>query len=81
MAIVSIIAVYFVVWWLCLFLVLPWGAHSQLDAGEVFHGSEPGAPALLRLWPKIAITTALAAAVTALLLWGLSNPTLQEYWS
>lgn len=81
MPVISAVAIYFVVWWLCLFLVLPLGARSQRDAGEVFHGSEAGAPALLRLWPKLLATSVLAALLTALLFWALSNETLQQYWS
>ena len=80
MQIGSIIAIYLVVWWLCLFMILPFGARSQRDAGEVVAGSEPGAPALLRLWPKLLVTTLLAAVLTAGLFWALSNPVLREYW-
>ncbi|MDP1730088.1 MAG: DUF1467 family protein [Devosia sp.] len=76
----SMVAIYFVVWWLCLFLVLPFKVRNQVDAGEVFKGSEPGAPAVLRLWPKLLVTTLLAGVVTAFLFWGLSNPVLREYW-
>ena len=41
----TIVAVYFVVWWTTLFTVLPFRARSQVEAGEVVKGSEPGAPA------------------------------------
>ena len=81
MPITSMIAIYVVVWWLCLFTVLPFRVHNQVDAGEWTHGTERGAPAILRLWPKLLITTLLAAVVTALLFWGLSSPLLREYWS
>lgn len=80
MQIGSIIAVYFIVWWLCFFMVLPFRVHNQVDAGEITPGTEPGAPALFRIWPKLLATTILAAALTAGLLWLLSNPVLQEYW-
>lgn len=80
MPILSLFAIYFVVWWLSLFLVLPFKVRNQVDTGEIFKGSEPGAPALLRMWPKLLITTVLAGVVTALLLWGLNNPMLREYW-
>ena len=81
MQIGTFIAIYFIVWWLCLFVVLPFRVRNQVDVGEWQEGSERGAPAgLLRLWPKLLVTTLLAAVVTALLLWGLSNPFLQEYW-
>lgn len=82
MQIGSLLAVYFVIWWLCFILVLPIGSRSQAEiGGAIVLGSEPGAPAVLRMWPKVLATTVLAAAVTALLFWGLSNPVLREYWS
>jgi predicted secreted protein len=74
------IAVYFVVWWICLFMVLPIGARSQAEAGHVVRGTDPGAPAVLKLWRQLLATSVLAAVVMALLMWGLSNPILQEYW-
>jgi len=80
MPIVSLIAIYVVVWWIVLFAVLPIGAHNQVDAGQVVQGSEPGAPHVMRFVPKLIGTTVLAAVVTGLLLWGMSNSTLQEYW-
>ena len=76
----SIFAIYFIIWWLCLFVVLPFRVRNQIDDGEWVSGSERGAPALVRLWPKLLVTSALAAVVTALALWGLSNPVLQAYW-
>jgi predicted secreted protein len=74
------IAIFFVTWWICLFIVLPFKVRNQVDEGSWTQGSERGAPALLRLWPKLLVTTVLAAVVTALLLWGLSAEWLQEYW-
>ena len=76
----TIFAIYFVVWWVSLFVVLPIGARSQRDAGPVTAGSEPGAPVLFRLWPQLLATTGLAGLVTALLFWGLSSPLIVEYW-
>ena len=81
MQIGTYIAIYFVVWWLCLFVVLPFKVRNQIDVGEWQEGTERGAPAgIFRFWPKLLITTVLAAVVTGLLLWGLSNPLLREYW-
>lgn len=80
MQITTFIAIYFVVWWLCLFLVLPFGVRNQSDVGEYVQGSERGAPARLRLWPKLIWTTALSVPMTGLLLWALSTPWLREYW-
>ncbi len=80
MQLISIVAIYIVVWWLCLFAVLPFRVRNQVDEGEWVQGSERGAPRLARLWPKLLITTVLAAAVTALLFWLLGNEWLREYW-
>ena len=81
MQIGTYIAIFFIVWWLCLFLVLPFRVRNQVDDGAWVQGSERGAPAIARLWPKLLVTTLLASAVTALLLWGLSSEWLREYWS
>jgi predicted secreted protein len=80
MTLFSWFAVYFVVWWMCLFVVLPFNVRNQSDTGEVVRGSEPGAPVVFRAWPKLLATTVLAAVVQALVMWALSNPALQEYW-
>lgn len=76
----SYLAIYFVVWWLCLFIVLPFGVHNQVDEGEVVPGSESGAPFILKLWPKLAIATVMAFFVVFAVMALLSNSWLQEYW-
>jgi predicted secreted protein len=63
-------AIYFIVWWITLFAVLPWGVRSQAESGEVVPGSDPGAPAIPNLLKKLVWTTVVATivfAVTALL--------------
>jgi predicted secreted protein len=57
----SAIAVYFIIWWLSLFLVLPWGVRSQHEDGSIAEGTDPGAPAFPRIGRKLIITTILAA--------------------
>ena len=79
MPIGSYIAVYFVVWWMCLFMVLPVGARSQIQDGAVVPGTEPGAPTTARLGRTIVWTTLLAAVVTASLLWVLQADWLHQY--
>ena len=56
-------AIYFVLWWVVLFAVLPFGVRSQVEDGEVMQGSEPGAPVLPGLARKAVITTIVAAIV------------------
>ena len=60
------LAIYFVLWWVVLFAVLPWGIRSQGEAGEVAPGSDPGAPAIPKLGAKLAWTTIVSAAVFSL---------------
>ncbi len=57
------IAVYFVIWWLCLFLTLPFGVKSQHETDEVAPGTEAGAPVKPRLLVKALATTVLATII------------------
>lgn len=77
----TFIAIYAIVWWVCLFIVLPFGVRNQVDAGEVVRGTDPGAPIAPRWWQRVLYTTILSIPMTALLMWALSTPWLQEYWS
>ena len=65
MPISTALAIYFLIWWVTLFAVLPWGIRSQAESGEIVHGSDPGAPALPRLLAKLVWTTAVSAVVFA----------------
>ena len=58
--------VFAIVWWLVLFMVLPFGAAPPAD---VEPGMADSAPARPRLLLKVAITTAIAALITALIAW------------
>jgi len=81
MPIGSIIAVFLVVWWLSFVAVLPIGARSQHEAGDIVAGTEPGAPVAPALIRKMIIATGVAFVLTLLLFWGLSNETLYRYWN
>ncbi len=63
MATTTVIAIYFIIWWVVLFAVLPWGVRSQEESGEVAPGTDPGAPAAHRVWRKLIWTTVIAAVV------------------
>lgn len=66
----SAVAIYFIIWWVCLFMVLPWGVKNAHEAGEtVEQGNEQGAPVKPMLWRKILATTILAAIIFAFV-WG-----------
>ena len=61
------IAVYFIIWWLVLFAVLPFGVHTQDDAGDTVAGTPGSAPATHRMARTAAITTIVSALLFALL--------------
>lgn len=65
-------AVYFVIWWVTLFIVLPHGNRSQAEDGEVVHGTDPGAPTESRIWQKL-IWNSVFAAVVFLLYWAITG--------
>ena len=82
MKIGSAIAIYFITWWLCLFMVMPFSMRTQIDDGEWLQGTDRGAPSrTYRFGRTLLITTLISIVATGLLLWGLSNPLLREYWS
>jgi predicted secreted protein len=58
-------AIYFVLWWIVLFAVLPWGVKSQEEAGDISPGSDPGAPVRPLLLQKAIATTLVSAAIMA----------------
>jgi predicted secreted protein len=59
-------AIYFVIWWIVLFLTLPFGVRSQHEDGEGTPGSDPGAPVATRMGRKLIWTTVLSAIIFAL---------------
>jgi predicted secreted protein len=75
------LALYFIVWWFSLFLVLPFGVKNQVDTGSYIQGTERGAPLNPMWWRRVFWTTLVSIPITALLLWAISNPILQRYWS
>jgi predicted secreted protein len=58
-------AIFFLIWWVVLFAVLPWGVRSQHEGGEVTPGTDPGAPALPNLRRKLLWTTLVSAVIFA----------------
>jgi predicted secreted protein len=60
---VSWAAIYFIVWWMTLFTVLPFEVRNQTDGGEVVPGADSGAPASVRVGRVALITTAVATVI------------------
>ncbi|MCQ0990022.1 DUF1467 family protein [Jiella marina] len=65
MGIISALAIYFIIWWTTLFVVLPFGHRSQLESEEVILGTTSSAPAEHRMGRKLIVTTILATVVFA----------------
>jgi predicted secreted protein len=63
MGIGSAIAIYFVIWWIGLFAILPWGIRSQHEDGDVVKGSDPGAPTTPRLLRIVIANTIFATVI------------------
>ena len=59
-------AIYFVIWWITLFLTLPFGIRSQHEDGGGAAGTDPGAPIVSRMGPRLVWTTVLSAVIFAL---------------
>jgi predicted secreted protein len=58
-------AIYFVIWWITLFLTLPFGVRSQHEDGEGAPGTDPGAPVTTGMGRKLIWTTVISAAIYA----------------
>ena len=66
----SYFAIYFVLWWIVLFAVLPFGVKSQSESGGGVAGSDPGAPMFHRMARKLIWTTVASTILFALGVWG-----------
>jgi predicted secreted protein len=59
------LAIYFVLWWLTLFLTLPFGIRSQHEDGVGAPGTDPGAPIVAGMGRKLIWTTIISAVIFA----------------
>ena len=59
------LATYAIIWWLVIFMVLPWGVR-RIDPEDLGEMDDPGAPQNPRMGFKIAITTVLAGIIYGL---------------
>ena len=58
-------AIYFVMWWIVLFVTLPFGVRSQHEDGVGAPGTDPGAPITTGMGRKLIWTTLISAVVFA----------------
>ena len=74
MRIQSMIAIYFVIWWITLFVTLPFGIKNAHEAGaHVEEGHDAGAPMFHGLRKKAAVNTLIAAAIFAGVYWAYTH--------
>ena len=66
-------AIYFVVWWIVLFLTLPFGVRSQHEDGEGSPGPDPGAPIASQMGRKLIWTTVISAVIFAIAVWAYNE--------
>lgn len=63
----TLVGIYFLIWWVVFFAMLPLGVRSQHEAETEFEpGTDPGAPHRPLLWWKLAATTVVAAVLLAI---------------
>ena len=66
MSLISILAIYFIVWWVTLFAVLPIGVTTGGDGDAVTRGTRGSAPDAPRMGLKVVLTSIIAAVIVAI---------------
>ena len=60
------LAIYFVLWWVTLFVTLPFGVRSQHEDGVGAPGTDPGAPIKTLMGRKLIWTTIISTVIFAI---------------
>ena len=67
MAWTTALAIYFIIWWVVLFAVLPFGVRNSAEEGvAVGAGHDPGAPTAFGMGKKLMWTTLIACVLFAI---------------
>lgn len=72
MSVTTAIAIYFLIWWVTLFAILPFGVRAAGESKEV-PGADPGAPVLPRILLKLVWNTVVSGVIFGLLYWVYAN--------
>ena len=67
MQLTTVIAIYFLIWWVTLFAVLPFGVRSQHEGVDYAQGTDPGAPIMARIGMKLVWTTVVSTVIFVVL--------------
>jgi len=62
------LAIYFVIWWIVIFAVLPFGVKTQAEEGEVTEGTSESAPSQYNLGKVLRLNTLVSLVIFAILL-------------
>ena len=65
MSLTEIVVVYIIIWWLVLFMVLPFGI-TRVDPDTLLPGQDPGSPAKGRMVLKLVITSGISAVLVGI---------------
>jgi predicted secreted protein len=65
MPVATALAIFFLIWWVVLFAVLPWGVRSQHETEDMVAGTDPGAPVSASVGRKLLWTTIVAIVIYA----------------
>ncbi|MBL1431431.1 MAG: DUF1467 family protein [Robiginitomaculum sp.] len=63
MGLLTSFAIFFIIWWVVLFVTLPFGVRGQWEDGDSAAGTEPGAPITSKVGKKFLITTIISILV------------------
>ena len=64
------LAIYFVLWWIVLFAVLPFGIRNEAETNaEHVAGTDPGAPVMPQMVRKLIWTTVVSLVIFAIGVW------------
>ncbi len=80
MSLIAVVAVYFVLWWLVLLAVLPWGMRTQEEEGEIVLGTAHSAPVRPMLVKKV-IATSIVTAILVGVLWFVTDTYGLSVWT
>jgi predicted secreted protein len=72
MSIMSAIALYGIMWFLTMFIVLPIRLKTQGDVGQIVPGTHASAPSEIQMWSKVKLTTLIttvAFVTVAVVIW------------
>lgn len=70
MSLTFAIAIYFIIWWMTLFAVMPFHVRTQEEAGEVVPGSPESAPEKPPIL-RVIITNTIVASLIFAVVWSI----------